>query len=586
MKRQTLFRISLGVSLFVGVSCNPPMISGGEGCPPEMPQCDPNNPTDPNNPGNGVTTVGVGPGSGGSGGSGGTPFDPMGDGSSGVAVDPMGNVILDPNGGSSGSQSVIWIANSADSTVSKVDTRTMKQIARYRTFPGLGDPSRTSVSLGGDVAVANRAWQNGAVAANASVVKIAGDKGGCIDRNGNGVIDTYEGEATTLPAQFMWTDPSKPSPDECVLWLTPLNTDPSGAMVQTLPRAAGFDGVITDFGLSQYLYVGLYNNSEVIRIDAATGKVVKRISVAPTRPYGLVIDKDGSVWASEYSNGNLAKVDVANADKVTVYSSANGKANPCPYGVTSDSRGYIYGAFGKCVSRFNPTTETWERLDIAGAGQLRGLALDNKNQLYAADDQLGLWHVDASAVPPATGTSLKMLKLVDTRMGGAASQNVGAAIDFDNKPWVISQANRAIKIDPATNYSMQENNLVRGSYTYSDMSGYQLRNASRAGTFRYTFKGCDAGTTSWQQLTYSLTAPAGTRASVRYRAAQTTLGLPASAWTNGTGSSPVSIMLAPLPAGQTPRYLQVEINMSSVSGSLTPILSGLAASFSCTQIIG
>ena len=37
----------------------------------------------------------------------------------------------------------IWIANSAEGTVSKIDTRTGDEIGRYRVAPGESDPSRT-----------------------------------------------------------------------------------------------------------------------------------------------------------------------------------------------------------------------------------------------------------------------------------------------------------------------------------------------------------------------------------------------------------------------------------------------------------
>src|SRR5690606_30014087 len=72
--------------------------------------------------------------------------------------------------------------------------------ARYRTGPnGSSDPSRTSVNLRGDVAVANR---------SGSVVKIATRTADCDDRNNNGNIETSQGPNDVLP----WFE------DECVLW--------------------------------------------------------------------------------------------------------------------------------------------------------------------------------------------------------------------------------------------------------------------------------------------------------------------------------------------------------------------------------
>ena len=52
--------------------------------------------------------------------------------------------------------SYIWIANTQQGTISKIDTQTMLEEGRYQAKPSNGDPSRTSVNLQGDVAVANR----------------------------------------------------------------------------------------------------------------------------------------------------------------------------------------------------------------------------------------------------------------------------------------------------------------------------------------------------------------------------------------------------------------------------------------------
>ena len=49
----------------------------------------------------------------------------------------------------------IWVANSPEATVSKINTQTMEEEGRYLTRgDAFGNPSRTSVSLSGNVAVA------------------------------------------------------------------------------------------------------------------------------------------------------------------------------------------------------------------------------------------------------------------------------------------------------------------------------------------------------------------------------------------------------------------------------------------------
>jgi len=563
----------LGVGMLLsGASCNSVLLGGNQDCV-DGTDC----PSDPNkkpkDPKEMTSQVG---------GMGGTPFNPAGDDSTGVKLDPNGNVILDPNGPGGQSQSVIWVANSVEGTVSKIDTRTMKQLARYTTYPGgMGDPSRTTVSLGGDVVVANRAWQSGAVGTSASAVKIAGEKSACFDRNKNGKIDTFEGEGQ-VPAQFAWAAGMKDSPDECVLWLTPLNTDAAGNPVaQSLPRAAGFDGEILDGVLSLYAYVGLYNNREVVRLDSRTGAIVKRFNVSPSAPYGLVLDKGGNVWVLGLESGgpSLTRIDVRGGDKVTTYSAANGKAPPCGYGITADARGLVYAAGGSCVARFNPTTESWEQFNNPSGSSHRGLAIDMKNQLWVADTSIGMHHIDASAAPPAPGGASTM---VYRRTINSAGSNVGAAIDYDNRPWVISQTSIATKIDPMT-YGTTAVNTGSGPYTYSDMTGYQLRNASRAGIFRHTFAGCGQAMTTWTTLSFTVDTPTGSKVAIRYRGAPTVGELSSAPWQVVTDKSPVKITLPPTPPANV---LQVEVSMTSIDTRITPVLSSLSAAYVCKLVIG
>src|SRR5262245_13968356 len=69
------------------------------------------------------------------------------------------------NGDGTPSFSYAWIANGClsfesncpNSSVSKIDTHNLVEVARYKTrADGMGNPSRTSVNLNGDMAVANR----------------------------------------------------------------------------------------------------------------------------------------------------------------------------------------------------------------------------------------------------------------------------------------------------------------------------------------------------------------------------------------------------------------------------------------------
>lgn len=277
---------------------------------PEGLVCDPNNttPVDPYNipTTGGSVTVGTAT----------SPYTPTSPGSLGVK-ESNGAIVIDSSTIGKGLGTFVWVANSADGTESKVDAATGKEVARYCTGPGCKcDPSRSTVSLLGDVAVTNRANYYGyAFPDRASVVKIAGDKTRCVDRNGNGQIDTFEG-AGAVPAAFVWPTGQKDSPDECVLWHTPLTKDRNGNTAGgagTLPRAAAFDSTLSPEGVpSQFLYVGLYGTQEAVRIDSATGKLLKQFPVGVS-PYGFVMDKEGKLWI-QGSGAQLVSVDVKNGD--------------------------------------------------------------------------------------------------------------------------------------------------------------------------------------------------------------------------------------------------------------------------------
>src|SRR5690606_2977024 len=72
--------------------------------------------------------------------------------------------------------SYLWAANSSQGTISKIDTKTVTETGRYMVRPdSAGSPSRTSVSLTGHVAVANR---------NGGVTKIYADEKYCKESNG------------------------------------------------------------------------------------------------------------------------------------------------------------------------------------------------------------------------------------------------------------------------------------------------------------------------------------------------------------------------------------------------------------------
>src|SRR5690606_8350133 len=73
---------------------------------------------------------------------------------------------------------------------------------------------------------------------------------------------------------------------------------------------------------------------------------------------------------------------------------------------------------------------------------------------------------------------------------------------------------------------------LQGPYTYSDMTGAQLRLATNPrGYYREVYEGCPEGlSTQWNKLDWSAETPADTSLVWRVRTAATMQGLSGAAW--------------------------------------------------------
>jgi streptogramin lyase len=537
------------------------------------------------------------------GGAGNPALNPTGDGSKLVVLDPNGNVTVDRQTSLLNIARYIYVSNSGEGTVSKIDPSTFKEVARYCTAPGCNaDPSRASVSLDGNVGVANRAtyFYNGVLhPERASAVMIAGDVSRCVDRNGNGVIDTFQGSGP-VPAQFMWPSNTTQSPDECVLWYTPLQHDRNNNNVGgagTLPRAATFDSKpAPDGSLSSNFYVGLYGTNELVQLDAKTGVVKQQVSV-PGMPYSSVFDRFGNLWIRDASTSRLIKVDTTQPNlPATLF----GPAAPCGYAITADARGYIYSSGSNCVSRMDPSaaSPSWESLTLPNACFTRGPSLDYAYNLWVPDTCYGGFHVDASK-PFGQGMTLK--KAIPMVPNGTGNYILGTAVDGNAFPFFINtevgtgggganlqQLNGPMgtvyRVDPTNNYAVSFIRVGTTPYVYSDLSGSQLAlSAPTTGRFDKNFVAQCGSKATWTQLTWTDNVPPQTSLLVRYRGAQDVASLQTAPFVT-VGTEPPAIaqpVTINLPAGTNPGVLQVEFVISTSNTASKPTVNGLSVGYTC-----
>ncbi len=356
-------------------------------------------------------------------------------------------------GGGGGSEfSYIWISNSPEGTVSKINTKTAIEEARYAVGPGVTDPSRTSVNLFGDAVVVDR---------NGGITKIAVKEERCVDSNGQPGIQTSTGPGNVLP----WGQ------DECVLWRTEL----AALNYQIGARPVAWEG-LTDDGCPKQnprVWVGWYDgaNGHFRRLDGASGAILDSIGPVPWSglsfgPYGGATDKQGNFWVSGWQLGPLIKIDAETLAVSTFPIPTSITAQQWNYGMALDKDGDAWIASAYSVYHFHADTSTWTEIPVPGAFSLRGLMVDKDGIAWAAtNDPAGLAAID---------TATESVLAPSISIPGAIVP-VGVSIDVDGFVWVVDQsANAAFKVDPDTYQLVATTTGLNQPYTYSDMTGAGL----------------------------------------------------------------------------------------------------------------
>jgi streptogramin lyase len=348
--------------------------------------------------------------------------------------------------------SYIWIANSSDGTISKIDTTTGTELGRYITRPdGNGNPSRTSVNRFGDVAVANR---------SGGITKVFADPEDCLESNGIPGIQTSTGPDDVLP----WGE------EECVAWYTEIahnNNRPVAWTNGTLNKeTCEYEGVDV---FTAYFDSGVAGTIEIAKLDGSLGTIIETIPM-PDTPlkshgfYGAAIDGNDNAWFSQLQGGQLVRVNTdMTVDTWDVEGTHNG------YGITVTQDGYVW-ICGRDTHRFDPVTETWETAQAVAPDayvHTGGCMGDGNGLLYRA------------AHANVLGIDTETLDTVVTLPAGQPGDDHiwGVAVDFDGFVWAIPRnAEHAYKMDPnvpADPIVLTVEGL-QDCYTYSDMTGFSL----------------------------------------------------------------------------------------------------------------
>ena len=543
------------------------------------------------------------------------PTDPSVD-VDGVGLDPNGDLVLDS---STIENHFLWIANDRQGTVSKLDTRSGKEVARYATVshevlvnlsggvvpawdantvaPADGNadnrPSRTAVDFRADVWVANRAHDGAGI--QPSVTKIMNAVEECTDRNGNTIIDTstdVDGDGViniANPVEFFAES------DECIAMTVVVGG--AGANARALAIDPGIEP-----GDPGNVWVGMFQEQAFYQLNGVTGQLIQR--VPPTgpsgvSPYGAAIDGQGRLWAPHSCCGISSMEQINTNENPASYSTlpvpAFSNAARGGYGIVVDTEDRVWlGGWPEAgLLRYDPATTTWTEATIPGVFNVtewgvRGVGLDQHGNVWAAvhndwsDGQVARFDADTAT---ATG---------NWDIGGEIP--VGVGVDFDGDVWTINQATSnasRLHIDQTTLEPADHPDTANPTpvdvfpvgpkpYTYSDFTGLGLRTVVRpTGTYTVPIQGC-SGTAGahWLSVTWDATTPVNTEVNIYVRSGDDLATLEEQPQFGPWTVSPADLQVLPGPVPDG-RYLLLTIELISNDNESTPIVHGYSVDWAC-----
>ena len=582
--------------------------------------------------------------------------DPNVKDANGVGLDANGDLVLDKT---KKNFNFMWIANTFDvmgygngcsygndasyspaqapwcrGTVSKIDTKNLKEAARYFTVTcttksgstGCDDlhgtpitqlfphaPSRTAVDYNFDVWVANRGF-----AGQASATKIANEPADCVDRNKNNTIDTSadnngdgkieidcngdgvpDDGSTVCAGAYLGKKPEFLGyDDECVLFT--VNYSDLDDVGRSICLDAGIDTGASNAWVGTWQHpLGGQTVNRFYKIDGKTGALSGPFDVvAGHHSYGCVVDSKRILWSVDHY-GTLTYLNTVNPTQV-------GPALTSPwsgtsfYGVGIDGNDHIWigGWDSGRTYRYKPVRTsfadlangTWTGLTQPAAfDYTRGIAPDARGKVWVAVNAGYIWRVDQSITD-----GLHDLSTSTDYWPTAGTGVIGAGVDFEGNVWGISYNNDVasrLDVDPQGDVVQPPTGqsktvpVGKNPYTYSDFTGYGLQNFTRPqGRYLYQLAPCPPGIQAlWKVVSWNATTPTNTSVEVRLRSGDDESNM--GPWQGPYQTSPVlldpksSTPLSPNPA----IILQIEFTLKNSSKNDTPILHDFNVSYDCTQ---
>jgi RHS repeat-associated protein len=440
----------------------------------------------------------------------------------------------------------LWVAVSSKGTIVKINTKTGQVLGEYFTSP-VGqprNPSRTTVDHNGNVWATNRDGN--------SVVHIGlAENGQCVDRNGNGLIETSTGFNNILA----WPNTGGANTnggvtlasDECIIHYTKVNSFGTRHVSVTKDNDIWVSGT---------------SGRRFDLVDGVTGQIKRAEPTVGFGGYGGLIDPAGVIWSSN----PMLRWNTANPLTGPNGGNWTGFNHPS-YGLCIDSGGNVWNtSFGNNQIRKFAPNGTLLGTFAQGDAFAQGCVVDRNDHVWVAHS--------------LNRSTVGHLKNDGTYVGTITVQSgpTGVAVDGSGKIWATNHNSRTVsRIDPnlgplgpdgvtrvgAVDFTTI--NLGGNLYNYSDMTGSTLSGIPTTGTWSTIFDSQIVGA-EWGRIGW--TARVCGDASVTVSVASST---------NGTtfGANQVVTNGAD-PTVANGRFLRITVSFKRSSSGESPVLYDLS----------
>lgn len=454
----------------------------------------------------------------------------------------------------------IWVALSGRGTIAKIDTSSGAVLGEYSTTSdgdGAHNPSRTTVGNDGSVWAGNRN--------QSSVIHIGlVEAGQCVDRNGNGTIETSSayGDVLAWPGGSGGaTAPVADAQDECILHYV----DTAGSDARHVSVDAAGD-----------IWVGDNGSRAFQKLDGATGAVEVPAMTMPCGGYGGLVDGNGVLWSAQSGSALLRwDPDAPTLTPGADTPDANPRCIPIPiYGLAFDSQNNVWATqySGQRIWKVSPDGNTRQDFN-QGNPNAQGVAVDGNDDVWVSSS-LGAG-TNTVAHLRNDGT---LVGIVSTAAPGVAmgAGSTGVSVDSAGKIWTANYgSSTATRIDPTAGPAGVDGQPIgqfdlsvdlpgSSPYNYSDMTGSTLTGRPSSGSWTTVY---DSGIADaeWGSLAWTADTP-GT----------STLTFTVASSADGVTFGPAETVTGPADLSVADgRYLRVTATFTRSADDESPVLFDL-----------